>query len=47
MRILSQGSLGGQKERQGLLNTPSEVWCANIAPKLKNILNTLGKQGFC
>ena len=23
-----------------------EVWCANIAPKLKNIRNTLRKQGF-
>ena len=28
------------------LNTPFEVWCANIAPKLKNIQNTLIKQGF-
>jgi hypothetical protein len=32
--------------RQGPLNTPIEVWCANIAPKLKNIRNTLRKQGF-
>ena len=23
-----------------------EIWCANIAPKLKNIGNTLRKQGF-
>jgi hypothetical protein len=27
----------GQKMRQGPLNTPFEVWCAKIAPKLKNI----------
>jgi hypothetical protein len=32
--------------RQGPLNTPFEVWSANIAPKLKNIRNTLRKQGF-
>jgi hypothetical protein len=25
---------------------PFEVWCANIAPKLKNIQNTPRKQGF-
>ena len=34
-----QGSLGCQKMRQGPLNTPFEVWCANVAPKLKNIQN--------
>ena len=32
--------------RQGPLNMPYEVWCNNIAPKLKNIENTLRKQGF-
>ena len=44
--IRPQGSLGCQKVRQGPLNMPFEVWCANIAPKLKNIWNTLRKQGF-
>ena len=44
--IRPQGSLECQKVRQGPLNTPFEVWCANIAPKLKNIRNTLRKQGF-
>ena len=44
--IRPQGSLGCQKMRQGPLNTPFEVWRANIAPKLKNIRNTLRKQGF-
>ena len=44
--ICPQGSLQCQKMRQGPLNTPFEVWCANIAPKLKNIQNTLRKQGF-
>ena len=44
--IRPQGSLGCQKVRQGPLNMPFEVWCANIAPKLKNIQNTLRKQGF-
>ena len=44
--IRPQGSLGCQKMRQGPLNTPFEVWCANIPPKLKNIQNTLRKQGF-
>ena len=38
-------SLGCQKMRQGPLNTPFVVWCANIAHKLKNIQNTLRKQG--
>ena len=44
--IRPQGSLGCQKMRQDPLNTPFEVWSANIAPKLKNIRNTLRKQGF-
>jgi hypothetical protein len=44
--IRPQGSLGCQKMRQGPLNMPFEVWRANIAPKLKNIGNTLRKQGF-
>ena len=44
--IRPQESLGCQKMRQGPLNTPFEVWCANIAPKLKNIRNTLRKQCF-
>jgi hypothetical protein len=41
-----QESLGCQKMRQGPLNTPFEIWCANIASKLKNIWNTLRKQDF-
>ena len=32
-----QGSQGCQKKRQDPLNMPVEVWCAKIAPKLKNI----------
>ena len=44
--IHPQGSQGCQKMRQDPLNMPFEVWCANIAPKLKNIRNTLRKQGF-
>jgi hypothetical protein len=32
--------------RQGPLNTPVEVWSANITPKLKNIRNNLRKLGF-
>ena len=44
--IRPQGSLGCQNVRQGPLNTPFEAWCANIAPKLKNIQNTLRKQVF-
>ena len=44
--IRPQGSQGCQKMRQGPLNMPFEVWCANIAPKLKNIRNTLRKQAF-
>ena len=31
-----QGSQGYQKMRQDPLNMPIEVWCAKIAPKLKN-----------
>ena len=44
--IRPQGSLGCQNVRQGPLNPPFEVWCPNIAPKLKNFQNTLRKQGF-
>ena len=44
--IRPQGSLGCQKMRQDPLNMPFEVWCANIAPKMKKIQNTLRKQGF-
>ena len=44
--IRPQGSQGCQKMRQGPLNTPFEVWCANIAPKLKNIQITSRKQVF-
>ena len=40
------GSLGCQKMHQDPLNMPLKVWCANIAPKLKNNWNTLRKQGF-
>ena len=32
-----QESQGCQKMRQDPLNMPVEVWCAKIAPKLKNI----------
>ena len=45
IRIRPQGSLGCQKMCKGPLNMPFEVWWANIAPKLKNIQNTLKKQG--
>ena len=41
-----QGSQGGQKMGQDPLNMPFEVWCANIAPKLKNIWKCLRKQVF-
>ena len=44
--IRPQGSQGCQKMRQDPLNVPYEVWCANIAPKLKNIQKTLRKQVF-
>ena len=30
------GSQGWQKMHQDPLNTPFEVWCTKIAPKLKN-----------
>ena len=35
--IRPQGSHGCQKMRHDPLNMPVEVWCAKIAPKLKNI----------
>ena len=38
--------LGCQKMLQDLLNMPLEVWCAKIAPKMKNIQKSLRKQGF-
>ena len=41
-----QGSQGCQKMRQDPLNMPVEVWCAKIAPKLKNIWKSLRKHGF-
>ena len=41
-----QGSQGFQKMRPDPLNMPVEVWCAKIAPKLKNIWKYLRKQGF-
>ena len=41
-----QGSQGCQKMRQDPLNMPFEVWCAKIAPNLKNIWKSLRKQGF-
>ena len=41
-----QGSQGCQKMRQDPLNMPVEVWCAKIAPKLKNIWKSLRKQGL-
>ena len=41
-----QGFQGCQKMGQDPLNMPHEVWCANIAPKLKNIQKCLWKQGF-
>ena len=37
---------GVSNMRQGPLNTPFEVWCANIAPKLKNIQNSARKLCF-
>ena len=42
----SQGSQRCQKMRQDPLKMPVEVWCAKIAPKLKNIWKYLRKQGF-
>ena len=44
--IQPQGSLGCQKMSQGPLHMPFEVWCTNIAPKLKNIWNIQRKQVF-
>ena len=44
--IHPQGSQGCQKMHQDPLNMPFEVWCANIAPKLKNIWKSLWKQVF-
>ena len=44
--IRPQGFQGCLKMRQGPLSTPFEVWCNNIAPKLKNIQNTLRKHVF-
>ena len=44
--IRPQGSQGCQKMRQDPLNMPFEVWCTNIAPKLKNIQNALRRQVF-
>ena len=35
--IRSQGSQGCQKMPKDPVNMPVEVWCAKIAPKLKNI----------
>ena len=43
---LPPGISGCQKMHQGPLNTPFEVWCANIALKLKNIQSTLRKPVF-
>ena len=39
------GALGCQNVCQGPLNTPFEIWYADVAPKLKNIRNALRKQG--
>ena len=44
--IRPQGSLGCLEVVQGSLNMLFEVWCANIAPKMKKIQNNLRKQGF-
>ena len=44
--IRPQEPLGCQKMRQDPLNMSFEIWCANISPKLKNIQNTVRKQGF-
>ena len=41
-----QGSQGCQKMLQDPVNMPVEVWCAKIAPKLKNIWKGLRRQGF-
>ena len=44
--IRPQRPQGCQEKRQDPLNMPFEVWCAKIAPKLKNIRKSLRKQGF-
>ena len=44
--IHPQGSQGCQKMRQDSLNMPFEVYCANIALRLKNIQKSLRKQVF-
>ena len=44
--IRPQGSQGCQKMHQCPLNMQFEVWCAKMAPKLKNIQNNLRKQAF-
>ena len=44
--IHRQGSQGCQKMRQDSLNMPFEVYCANIALRLKNIQKSLRKQVF-
>mgnify|MGYP001389112552 CR=1 FL=1 len=41
-----QESQGCQKMRQDPLNMPFEVWCANIALKLKKTQKSLRKQVF-
>ena len=40
------GVPGVSKNAPGSTNMLFEVWCNNIAPKLKNIENTLRNQGF-
>ena len=44
--VRPQGTQGCQTMRQDPLNTPFEVWCAKIVPKLKNIWKSPRKQGF-
>ena len=44
--IRPKRSQGCQKMGQDPLKMPAEVWCAKIAPKLKNIWKTLKNQGF-
>jgi hypothetical protein len=41
-----QGCQGYQKMHQDPLNTPFEVWCAKIAPNLKNLRKSLRKKSF-
>ena len=38
------GDLGVSKNVPGSTNTPFDVWCAKIAPKLKKIRKTLRQQ---